>query len=377
MEKQNSYSPGLEGVIAGRTGICNVDSEHSQLLYRGYSVEDLAKDSNFEEVAYLLIKGSLPKKGELTDFTKILRDEREIPKNLLKMFTKFPGRANPMDMLRAGVSFLALFDSEAGDNSHEANVRKAVRLTAKIPTVIASSFRISNGKKPIEPNPEYSHTKNFLNMVNGTPPDDFVEKVFDVSLILYAEHDYNASSFSARVTASTLADLYSAVIAGVCTLKGSLHGGANEKAMEMLLAIGEEDKVEDWIREALLRKERIMGFGHRVYKKGDPRAIILKKLCMELGGKKNAPKWYRMSHKIEEIMEKEKGLYPNVDFYAGSIYYMMGIPIELYTPIFTLSRITGWSAHIIEQHDNNRLIRPMSEYIGPPMQRYIPIDERP
>jgi citrate synthase len=214
-------------------------------------------------------------------------------------------------------------------------------------------------------------------MVNGTPPDDFVEKVFDVSLILYAEHDYNASSFSTRVTASTLADLYSAVIAGICTLKGSLHGGANEKAMEMLLAIGEEDKVEDWIREALLRKERIMGFGHRVYKKGDPRALILKKFCMELGERKNAPKWYRMSHKIEEIMEKEKGLYPNIDFYAGSIYYMMGIPIELYTPIFTLSRIAGWSAHIIEQHDNNRLIRPMSEYVGPPMQRYIPIDERP
>ena len=377
MEKQNSYSPGLEGVIAGRTGICNVDSEHSQLLYRGYSVEDLARDSNFEEVAYLLIKGSLPKRSELTDFTKILKDEREIPKKLLKMFSKFPSRANPMDMLRAGVSFLALFDSEAGDNSHEANVRKAMRLTAKIPTIIASSFRISNGKKTIEPNPEYSHARNFLNMVNGTPPDDFVEKVFDVSLILYAEHDYNASSFSTRVTASTLADLYSAVIAGICTLKGSLHGGANEKAMEMLLAIGEEDKVEDWIREALLRKERIMGFGHRVYKKGDPRAIILKELCMELGGKKNAPKWYRMSHKIEEIMEKEKGLYPNVDFYAGSVYYMMGIPIELYTPIFTLSRITGWSAHIIEQHDNNRLIRPMSEYIGPPIQRYIPIDERP
>ncbi len=376
MEKQQAYSPGLEGVIAGRTGICKVDSENSQLLYRGYSAEDLARDSNFEEVAYLLIKGSLPKKGELADFTKVLREEHQIPKKLLKMFNKFPSGASPMDMVRSGVSFIALFDPDVEDNSHEANVRKAIRLTAKLPTIIAASSRVSHGKEPIEPKSEYSHARNFLYMISGTVPDDFVEKAFDVSLILYAEHDYNASTFTARVTASTLADIHSAAISGICALKGSLHGGANEKAMEMLLAIGEEERVEEWVREALLRKDRIMGFGHRVYKKGDPRALIVKKLCEQLGEKKGAPKWYRMSLKIEEIMEKEKGLYPNIDFYAGSVYYMMGIPIELYTPIFTLSRITGWSAHIIEQHDNNRLIRPMSEYTGPALQRYIPIDER-
>ena len=377
MEKSDLYHPGLEGVIAGKSNVCKVDSENSRLLYRGYSIVDLAEKSNFEEVAYLLIKGSLPKREELADFIKALKTERPIPEQLLKMFYGFPKRAIPMDMLRAGVSFLALFDTEESDNSHDANVRKAIRLTAKFPALMAASYRTAHGKKPVEPNSEFSHAGNFLYMINDSPADDFIAKAFDISLMLYAEHEYNASTFTALVTASTLADIYSAVIAGICALKGPLHGGANEKAMEMLLAIGEEDRVEDWIREALLRKERIMGFGHRVYKKGDPRAIILKKLCMELGGKKNAPKWYRMSNKIEDIMEKEKGLYPNVDFYAGSVYYMMGIPIELYTPIFTLSRITGWSAHIIEQHDNNRLIRPMSEYIGPPMQRYIPIDERP
>ncbi|MBI3991391.1 MAG: citrate synthase [Candidatus Omnitrophica bacterium] len=376
MEKNDLYHPGLEGVIAGKSSICKVDSENSRLLYRGYSIVDLAKYSTFEETAYLLIKGALPRKKELDDFEASLKEERRIPEQLLKMFSRFPKNSSHMDMLRAGVSFFSLFDADVNDNSHDANVKKAMRLVAKFPTLMASCCRIVHGKEPVEPKSEYSHAGNFLYMINGAPPDDYTAKLFDTSLIIYAEHEYNASTFSALVTASTLADIYSAVIAGICTLKGPLHGGANEKAMEMLLAIGEESNVETWVKSALLKKEKITGFGHRVYKKGDPRAIILKGLCREFGEKAGQTKWSGMSDKIEEIMAKEKGLYPNVDFYAGSLFYMMGMPIELYTPIFTIARIAGWSAHIIEQHDDNRLIRPASEYTGPEMQKYIPISER-
>ena len=376
MEKNDLYHPGLEGVIAGKSNICKVDSENSRLLYRGYSIVDLAEHSNFEETVYLLIKGALPKRDELADFIKTMKDERRIPEQLIRMFCGFPKRANSMDVLRAGVSFLALFDDEEFDNSHEANVRKAVKLTAKFTTIMAASHRIAHGKKPVEPSPEYSHAGNFLYMVNGSIPDDFIVRAFDISLVLYAEHEYNASTFTALVTASTLADIYSAVIAGVCALKGPLHGGANEKAMEMLLKIGDEGNVEKWLKDALARKEKIMGFGHRVYKKGDPRALILKDLCKELGKRTNQTKWYNMSVEVEEIMEKEKNLHPNVDFYAGSLFYMMGIPIELYTPIFTIARIAGWSAHVIEQHDDNRLIRPASEYTGPDLRPYVPIEKR-
>lgn len=375
MERE-SYSPGLEGIIAGASSICQVDEEGSGLLYRGYSLEDLARHSTFEEVAYLLLIGELPSEKDLSEFSMRLSQNREIPDQLIKVYKLLPSSAHPMDLLKTGVSILGLYDPELADNSHGANLRKAIRLIAQMPTLMAGSYRIAHGRGPILPDIKLSHASNLLYLLSGEIPDENVAKILDISLILYAEHEFNTSAFCARVTASSLSDVYSAITSAIGTLKGPLHGGANEAVMRMLFEIGEVDKTKAWVTEALAKKRRIMGFGHRVYKKGDRRSDIMKELSRRLGEKKGERKWYEISSIVEEVMFKEKGLYPNLDLYSATVYYILGLPIELFTPVFVCSRVAGWTAHVIEQHNNNRLIRPRCLYTGQRERTYIPLKER-
>ncbi|MBI1884403.1 MAG: citrate synthase [Chlamydiae bacterium] len=376
LKSQRSYSPGLEGIVAGLSAISEIEPKDERLTYRGYDVHELSQFSTYEEVAYLLLMGTLPNQSQLQVFSKELVKNREIPKPLLESLKYFPKDAHPMDMLRTSVSLLSLFDPDREGHSHEANLKKAMRLIAKIPTLIAASYRMSKGEIPLEPSTDSSHAQNFLYLLKGEKPDLDTSRVFDRTLILYAEHGFNASTFSARVTASTLSDLYSAVTAALGTLKGSLHGGANEHAMKMLQEIGEVSRAKNWIQDALIQKKKIMGFGHREYKNGDPRAKILKPLARSLAEKFKQVKWADISDILEEIMLREKKLYPNVDFPAAVVYYVLGLPIEIYTPIFALARIAGWSAHVIEQLDQNRLIRPECEYTGPRDLKYIPVEAR-
>lgn len=375
-----TYSPGLEGVVAGVTKISNVDPQRNSLIYRGYDIHDLAEHATFEEVAYLLIHGDLPTASQLDAFRNTLIQERELPTAVIETLKSFPvnpkHHIHPMDLLRTALSALALHDPEIDDNSHEANVRKATRLIAKFPALITYSYRLNKGKAIVAPDPSLSHAENFLYMLHGEKPDPYVAKVFDMTLILYAEHGFNASTFSARVTASTLSDLHSAIVSAIGTLKGPLHGGANEEAMQMLMEIGSVDNVDPWVRDALATKKKIMGFGHREYKTGDPRAAILKHHAGEIGQQLGQTKWDDMATIMEGIMLSEKGLHPNVDFPTAYIYYMLGLPIEIYTPIFALARITGWSANVIEQLDNNRLFRPKAIYDGPGVRDYVPLSQR-
>jgi citrate synthase len=376
LKSQRPYSPGLEGIVAGLSQISEIDPKTEDLTYRGYDIHELFKHSTFEEVAYLLLMGALPKKAELDAFSHQLTEARDIPKPLIEILRNFPKNAHPMDMLRSGSSLLSMFDPEAAQGGHEVNVRKAIRLIGKFSTIVAYSYRLSKGQEIVSPNPQFSHAKNFLYMLTGKVPDDYAVKVLDLTLILYAEHGFNASTFSSRVTASTLSDLHSAVTSAIGTLKGPLHGGANEQAMKMLLEIGEVSKAKAWITDALVNKKKIMGFGHREYKDGDPRAKILKPVAIELGKRFGQTKWAEISEIVEQTMLQDKRLYPNVDFPCAVVYYLMGLPIELYTPIFAVSRISGWSAHVIEQLENNRLIRPECEYTGPRDSKYIPIENR-
>jgi citrate synthase len=368
-----TYSPGLEGVIAGQTAISTVGDT---LTYRGYEIHDLAEHSTYEEVAYLLLYGELPTQAQLSAFTAELTRERDLPEAVVAMLRAVPASADLMDVLRSGVSMLAHFDPETGDNSHEANVRKAVRVLARIPTIIAYRERIVRGQEPVAPRAGLSHAANFLAMLNGEAPQSLAARTLDVSFILYAEHEFNASTFAARVTVSTLSDLHSGLTSAIGTLKGPLHGGANEKAMEMLLSIGEPERAEAWVKDALAHKERIMGFGHRVYKHGDTRAEILKGWAEKLAEQSGDTKLIRIAQIVEDVMKREKNLLPNVDFPCAPAYYLLGLPVELYTPIFVLARTAGWSAHIIEQLDNNRLIRPRSQYTGPETRPYVPIAQR-
>jgi citrate synthase len=368
-----SYSPGLEGVIAGQTAISTVGDT---LTYRGYEIHDLADHATFEEVAYLLLYGELPGAAQCREFTTTLAGERPVPGAILETLRSIPAGADAMDVLRSGVSLLAHFDADTPDNSHDANVRKAIRVLAKVPTLIAARHRLSRGQEPVPPSPSLGHAANLLYMLSGEPPDEVAARVLDVSLILYAEHEFNASTFAARVTVSTLADLHGGLVAAIATLKGPLHGGANEKAMEMLLEIGEPERAEAWVKDALARKARIMGFGHRVYKHGDTRAQILKGWVEKLADRIGDRKWVRIAQIVEDTVRNEKGILPNVDFPCAPAYYMLGLPVELYTPLFVVARVAGWSAHIVEQLDNNRLIRPRSEYTGPAARPYVPIDQR-
>jgi 2-methylcitrate synthase/citrate synthase II len=369
-------TPGLEGVLAGESAICDVDHETGSLLYRGYRIEDLAEQATFEEVAYLLLIGRLPNREELFRFSIDLRRARSLPERVVRIMREIPNSAHPMDALRTAVSMLGIEDPDAGSNDHPENFRKAIRLIAQIPTALAVFHAASKGKRPPAPDPTLSHAANLLYILTGAKPDPFSAKVMEVSLILYAEHEFNASTFAARVTVSSLSDIHSGVTSAIGSLKGPLHGGANEQVMEMLLRIGKLENVERYIGDHLARKERIMGFGHRVLKRGDVRSDIIKRYAKELGEKKKETKWYEMSSRIEEIMSKEKGLFPNLDFYSASAYYLLGLPVQLDTPLFVCSRISGWSAHVIEQLDHNRLIRPRCLYTGPRDLKYVPLESR-
>jgi citrate synthase len=367
---------GLEGVLAATSSICSVDGLEGKLTYRGIDIRILAEKSTFEEVVYFLWHGRLPTRAELDALSAQLKSCRELPPPVLAALRAWPKTANPMDVLRTAVSMLSLYDKDAADTSREASTRIAARLTAQIPTIVAAFHRLRSGLEPLAPDPSLKHAANFLYMLNGERPSPTAERVFDICLILHADHELNASTFAARVTVATLSDMYSGVVSAIGTLKGPLHGGANTAVMNMLLKIGDLDKVEAYIKEMLANKQRIPGFGHRVYKTWDPRAMWLRQIGEELSESTGNTKWYQMSRRAEEIVWREKQLYPNLDFYSASVYYMLGIPPDLFTPIFAISRIAGWTAHILEQLADNRLIRPRADYVGPVDQPYIPIDQR-
>jgi 2-methylcitrate synthase len=367
------YSPGLEGVIAGETAISTIAGG---LQYRGYSIEDLAEHATFEEVAHLLLHGELPKAAELAAFRKRLATSATIPQPLIDLLGNIPKGVPMMDVMRSGASALAHWDPDTPDNSHDANVRKAEHLLVQLPIVMAARSRLAHGKKPVAYNPELSLAGTILWMLFEKPPTERLTKAMDVSLILYAEHEYNASTFAARVVVSTLSDMHSAISAAIGALKGPLHGGANEAVMTVLGEVGTADKAEAWIRDALAKKRRIMGFGHRVYKTGDPRAAYLRTLCGELAVETGNQDMEAMAATIERIVTGEKGLPPNLDWPSARLYYYMGLEVDLYTPLFVVSRVTGWSAHVIEQLDNNRLIRPRANYTGPGERKYVALNKR-
>lgn len=376
----SAVATGLRGVVAASSSIGDVNGEKGELIYQGVNIHDLATKSTFEEVVFLLWNGRLPKRAELDELKKSLAASYELPWQIVElikgMSERVPKSADPMDRLRTIISALAMFDEEARDLSREASIRVATRLTARFPTIVAAIDRARNGKEMIQPKPDLDIATNFLYMLKGEMPDEFDAHVLDVALILQADHELNASTFTARVVAGTLADMYSAVTAALGALSGPLHGGANTAIMKILLEIDDANRVEGYVKDALAKKKKIMGFGHAVYKTEDPRATHLRRFSKEMGERKGNTKWYNITAKLEEIMKREKNLLPNVDAYSASTYYMMGIPLDLYTPIFAISRISGWTAHILEQYADNKLIRPRAEYIGPRNVPYVPIDER-
>ena len=370
-ETKPEYSPGLAGVIAGETAICWVDP-NAGLMYRGYDIHEMAQRASYEEVAYLLLNGELPDVKQLAEFRQQIAAQRDLPSPVVKMLRLLPRSTHPMDMLRTGVSMLSAFDDELSDNSHAANIRKSIRLIARVSTLITDGWRISQGEEPLPEKPDLTQAGNFFYKLNGNVPQAWQIRMLDTIFILYADHEFNASTFSARVTASTMADIYAAVTTGLGTLKGPLHGGANEETMRVLREIGSPDRAEAWVLERLARKEKIMGFGHRVYKKGDSRVPIMREFARQLGKRFGREHWVGICEKLEAVMEREKNLCCNVDLYAAPVFHLLGIPPELNTPIFACSRVAGWCAHVIEQHDHNRLIRPRSLYIGPPRRTYQP-----
>ena len=369
------YSPGLEGVVAGETAISSIEDG---LRYRGYSVVELSQHATFDEVAYLLLYGELPTAAELKAFQARVAMARRLPEPVRQLFFALPKWAPALDVLRTAVSAMAHFDQDMADNSREANLRKAERLIAQIPVAVADHYRISKGLQPVLAKQELSHSANFLYMLRGAEPSAEEVKALDVSLILYAEHEFNASTFTARVIVSTLSDLHSAVVGAIGALKGALHGGANEKVMDVVRAAGGPEAAEGWTMAALARKERIMGFGHRVYKAGDVRAVILKgySRSMAAAGGPELLAWEDTADAIERVMAKEKNMFPNLDWPAGRLYHAMNLETPLYTPMFAMSRVAGWAAHVIEQLDHNRLIRPRGLYKGPAARAVKPIADR-
>jgi citrate synthase len=367
---------GLEDVVATNSRICDLDGKLGKLTYYGVDIHDLANYSSFEETAYLLWHGTLPTRAQLGEVRQQLVAHRALPAQILQLMQTLPRTTTPMDVLRTSVSALSAFDPNQQDKSTEANFQRAIRLTAVLPTIVMSWEHIRNGREPVAPLSDGSHAANLLYMLKGTQPDDYSAHVMDVALILHADHELNASTFAGRVAAGTLADMYASVTAAIGALSGPLHGGANEQVIRMLLQIGEPAKAEAFIRDALANKKRIMGFGHRVYRTDDPRATHLRVMSKELGERNGETRWYEMSRTIEGIVKEQKGLYANVDFYSASVYYSLGIPIDLDTPIFACSRIGGWTAHILEQYANNRLIRPRAEYVGPKVTEYVPLEQR-
>lgn len=368
---------GLEGVVATSSQICFIDGDSGILSYFGYNVNTLAENATFEEVIYLLWNGKLPNKSELDTLKQALKAERELPREVTSFLAGVPKGSLPMDVLRTAVSMLSLYDPEAADNSQEANKRKAVRLMARVSTIVTSFNRVRNGKEVVAADPDLGYAANFLYTLAGKKPDDLMERVFDVALILHADHELNASTFAGRVTAATLSDIYSAVTSAIGALKGPLHGGANEAVIQMLLSTKSPDDAVAKVKSDLNNKIKIPGFGHRVYHVLDPRAIHLKKMSAELGKRTGHTDLYEKSARVEKTVHDLKNLNANVDFYSASTYYSLGIPVDLFTPIFAVSRMSGWTAHILEQYRNNRLIRPRAEYTGAPNgQPWIPIEQR-
>ena len=372
----SAAAAGLRGVVAASSSIGDVNGEKGELIYQGINIHDLARSSTFEEVIFLLWNGRLPKRAELDELKLNIAANQEIQPEILALIRQFPRDAEPMDSLRTTVSALSFYDKNARDISREASVKTATRLVGQLPTIVAAIERIRKGQELVSPKPELNIATNFLYMLKGEMPSEYDAHIFDVGLILQADHELNASTFTSRVVAGTLADMYGAVTAAIAALSGPLHGGANTNVMKMLLEIGEVDKVESYIKDALASKKKIMGIGHAVYKTEDPRATNFRRFSKEMAERTGQSKWYEMSRKIEETIMREKGMFPNVDFYSASTFYMMGIPLDLYTPIFAVSRISGWTGHILEQYANNKLIRPRAEYIGPRNVPYVPIDER-
>ncbi|MEM6901641.1 MAG: bifunctional 2-methylcitrate synthase/citrate synthase [Pseudomonadota bacterium] len=367
---------GLEGVVADETAVSKVMAETNSLTYRGYAVQDLCEHSNFEETAYLLLKGELPNAAELEAFTKQERSEREISDDLVTVISKFPKDAHPMDTVRTGVSFLGMEDADCWNNEPDALLEKSIRLLARIPTIIATDYRFRKGLDRIAPRADLPFADNFFHMCFGEVPDAATLKCFDISMILYAEHSFNASTFTARTIASSLSEIYAAVTGAIGSLKGPLHGGANEAVMHMLLEIEEADKAEAWMRDALATKKKVMGFGHRVYKNGDSRVPTMHQAFVDMAEHKGETKWVDIEAVLSKIMIDEKGIHPNLDYPAGPSYYLMGFDIDMFTPIFVMSRITGWAAHVMEQLAANRLVRPLSAYNGVAQRPVTPIDQR-
>jgi len=368
---------GLEDVVAGESAICYIDGEKGILAYRGYNIHELALNSTFEETCHLLWFGRLPKREELDDTTRKLASSRSIPPQVLDAMKHFPRTALPMESLRTATSMLAMSDPEAENMSPEANLGKAIRLTAQTGTLVTAFERIRKGREPIAPRADLSHAANFAYMLNGVEPNQTMVRALDIALILHADHELNASTFAGRVTAATLSDIYSAATSALGALKGPLHGGANEAVMRMLLDIGDVSKVDAYVHSAFSQKKKIPGFGHRVYRTEDPRATHLRRMSKEICDRAGQSKWYDLSIRIEELVKSEKNLNPNVDFYSASTYYVIGMPIDLFTPFFAVSRMSGWTAHFLEQYSNNRLIRPRAEYIGPtPDLKWVPVNQR-
>lgn len=373
-ERTMTATKGLEGIVAAASSISSIID--GVLTYRGIDIDDLAENATFEEVAYLLWYGKLPTRSELDVLQKQLDQYAAIPQGVIDQIKLYPKDTNSMAALRTAVSSLALYDSSANDMSPEANQLKAIKLQAQLPTIIAAFARIRQGQEPVAPKQGVSVAYNFLYMLTGNEPAEVAVKALDQALVLHADHELNASTFAARVTVATLSDIYSGVTSAIGALKGPLHGGANEAVMVMLEEIGSAANVESFINNALANKHKIMGFGHRVYKNGDPRAKHLQKMSRELGKLTGNMELYEMSVKIEELVTGQKGLKPNVDFYSASVYTTLEIPRDLFTPIFAISRVSGWSAHILEQYQDNRLIRPRADYVGPVNAKYIPIEQR-
>ena len=373
------YSRGLEGVIAAITSISCIDGEEGILIYRGIPIQVIAKNSTFEETAYFLLFGKLPTRTELDYFIGDLKEHRALSEQEINCIMNFPRDAHPMDALRTAVSIMGLHDPMRGAESRDINLRIGIKIIAKIPSIISAFDRMRNGKEIVPPDSSLSHAENFLYMLKGEKPDTEDARILDIALILHADHGMNASTFGSMVTASTLSDMYSAIVTGIGTLKGPLHGGANERVLKMIKDIGAEDKAEAYVMAALAEHRKIMGFGHRVYKAYDPRAEILKDYAERLSEKNGDMKFINIGKKIEEVMIREvgkKGIFPNVDFYSGIVYHFLGIPTDLFTPIFAMSRVAGWVSHIIEYLQANRIFRPRAIYNGPIDVEYTPIEER-
>jgi citrate synthase len=370
---------GLEGIIANSTSLSDVLGKEGVLIYAGYDINELAGKASYEEIIYLLWHGALPNRTELEELETKLRSERELPRGVVDFIKSAPPKANPMDVLRSAVSMLGLYDSGLSDEAsrQDADRRRAISITAKVGVIAAYFHRARQGLKLPAVRTDLGEAAHFLYLLNGTEPSPEAEKTLDVAYVLHADHGMNASTFSARVTIATLSDIYSAITSAIGTLKGPLHGGANEGVIHMLQEIGSENKVDEWIEEQLAQKKKIMGIGHRVYKVLDPRAPHLRAMAVKLSDELGEPKWIRMSERIAEIMKKKKGLNANVDFYSATVYYSLGIPTDMFTPIFAIARTSGWTAHVLEQLADNRLYRPLSAYVGPPVgKKFVPIDER-